>query len=231
MSTQSWTAWLLDSYAASVSHLAFDAPERNPYDSAPVPDDSPSYNSSRSSPTGSMGSTSSQPSPYPHVRTGRGGAGNFHWEPAGDQSNDVEAQKPSSLAERRKTAGNLERLETGEAVTKRVSSAPYVHVGRGGAGNYTQSNEPQSTKSPRSASATSASSATIPTVGRGGAGNLSASMDARSKLQHERDQRERQQANQRRNEIAQQVAGMLQPPPEAFIASASRRSSMILEDV
>lgn len=178
-----------------------------------------------------MGSSSSQPSPYPYVRTGRGGAGNFHWEPLKDGSDDVEAQKPGSLAERRKAAAKLDRIETGEAMAKRVSSAPYKHVGRGGAGNYTQSNEPQSAKSPRSASATYAPSATIPTVGRGGAGNVAATMDAKAKIQHERDERERQQADKTRNEIEKQVAGMLQPPPEAIIASTSRRSSMILEDV
>ena len=36
-------------------------------------------------------------------------------------------------------------------MSKRTVSAPFMHVGRGGAGNYTQSNEIQSAKSPRSA--------------------------------------------------------------------------------
>ena len=120
--------------------------------------------------------------------------------------------------------------------TKRVSSAPYMHVGRGGAGNYTQSNDIQSAttlKSPRSASAVYAPSATpnttVPTVGRGGAGNVMAALDAKSRLQQEKEEQEREVVEKRRERIEQQVAGMLQPPPGAMIASATRRSSMILD--
>ena len=232
MATQSWAAWLLDSYASSVSHLASDNPERKDEDSTPAPTSSISSPSSQPPSATSVGSSSSQVSGYgPYVRTGRGGAGNFHWESSQQDSNDVEAQKPGSLAERRKAASKLERLETGEAMGRRVASTPYMHVGRGGAGNYTQSNEIQSAKSPRSASATYAPSTATPTVGRGGAGNMMAAMDAKSKLEQEKAERARQQADKQREQIEQQVAGMLQPPPGAVIATANRRSSMILEDV
>ena len=178
---------------------------------------------------GSSASTVSSAGPY--IRTGRGGAGNFYWQPDQNESNDVEAQKPASLADRRKAAGKLERIETGDVMGKRVASAPYMHVGRGGAGNYTQSNEIQSAKSPRSASATYAPSVLTPMIGRGGAGNMVASMDARNKTQNEKDEKERQEAERRRGQIEQQVAGMLQPPPGAILATASRRSSMIMNDV
>ncbi len=184
-----------------------------------------------------MGSASSQVSPYgPYVRTGRGGAGNFHWDSEqGQQSPDVESQRPISLAERRQAAQKLERIETGQAMqtlSKRAASNPYMHVGRGGAGNYTQSNEIQSAaKSPRSASSTYAPAAQVPTVGRGGAGNVMAAMDAKAKVQRERDARERQEADKRRENIEQQVADILPPPPGAVIAATSRRSSMLLQDV
>jgi Protein of unknown function (DUF3602) len=179
----------------------------------------------------SIGSSSSPNSPYGHyTRTGRGGAGNFHWHSDRDsESNDIEAQKPTSLADRRKAAAKLDRIETGDAmIAKRAVSSPYMHVGRGGAGNYTQSNEAQAVQTPRSASATYTSTLT---VGRGGQGNLAVALDAKLKAKREDEEREQSEAERRREEIEQHVAGLLQPPPGAVLASASRRNSTILEDV
>jgi hypothetical protein len=58
-----------------------------------------------------------------------------------------------------------------------------------------------------------------------------AAMDAKAKVQRERDARERQEADKRRENIEQQVADILPPPPGAVIAATSRRSSMLLQDV
>lgn len=229
MSSQSWAAWLLDSYASSVSHLPSDAADRKDDETGPVSDGTPATSSSQPSSAMSLGSNSSPISPSgPYTRTGRGGAGNFHWHAnRDDQSNDVEAQKPTSLAERRKAAAKLERIQTGQAMARRAVSSPYLHVGRGGAGNYTQSNEVQVAQSPRSASTAYAST---PTVGRGGQGNMAVAMDAKHKAHREKEEKELHEAEKRREQIEQQVAAMLQPPPGAVLASASRRSSMILED-
>lgn len=227
MSSQSWAAWLLDSYASSVSHL--------PSDGQHTPQPSVDTTSFPFRNTEAPPSNSSSLNPHtPFVRTGRGGAGNFHWDEPGpsNQEHDTEAQKPSTLGERRKASAKLERLQIGDVMAKRVSSAPFMHTGRGGAGNYTQSNEIQSAKSPRSASAMYASSASsTPTTafGRGGAGNLSAREDAKLKAQRESEEREREEAERRRGLIEQQVEGFLRPPPGAVLATASRRSSMMLE--
>jgi hypothetical protein len=233
MSTQSWAAWLLDSYASSVPHL----PTEGGHTPQPSVDVSASALPLRQAPPFP---SSNGPSLSPHVplRTGRGGAGNFHWDEQtlsnANQQPETEAQQPTTLRQRRKASSKLERLQIDSAMAKRISSAPFIHTGRGGAGNYTQSNEIQSAKSPRSASATYASSsATPPTAGgfgRGGAGNLSAREDAKMKAQRESDERERDEAEKRREVIEQQVEGFLRPPPGAVIATASRRSSMILDD-
>jgi hypothetical protein len=230
MSNQSWAAWLLDSYASSVSHLPTEG-SHTPQPSVDVPGSALPLRQPSPPPS------SNGPSLGP-LRTGRGGAGNFHWDAqtpsTANQQPETEAPQSSTLSQRRKASSKLERLQIGDAMAKRVSSAPFIHTGRGGAGNYTQSNEIQSAKSPRSASATYASSATTPSTaggfGRGGTGNLSAREDAKVKAQRESDERERNEAEKRREVIEQQVEGFLRPPPGAVIATGSRRSSMILDD-
>ena len=69
------------------------------------------------------------------------------------------------------------------------------------------------------------------TVGRGGAGNVGVAIDARNKLQNEKEEIERREAEMRREQIAGQVDGMLERPPGARIAvpMVSRRSSMLLQ--
>ena len=218
MSSQSWAAWLLDSYAASVSPVTSEHTD----DSVEEP--------ASATTTRSVSSSATSMSPYgPYARTGRGGAGNFHWQSEQTAPQDLEAQdlKQSSLSERRQAAARLERLETGEAMKGRKSSQ-YMHMGRGGAGNYTQSNDIQSAKSPRVVSSPVYTS--TPVLGRGGAGNMMVAHEAKRKLQAEQEERQREAAEKKREEIEHQVEEMLQPPPGAMLSN-TRRSSMLIENV
>lgn len=224
--SQSWTAWLLDSYASSVQQDINEVPQDTAQQS--TTDGSPISNPSQSSTSGSMASSSSS-SPYgPYLRTGRGGAGNFHWDPQTDSQNpDLESQQQSSLSERRKAAGKLERLETGEAMQNRRLSAQYLHVGRGGAANYAQSNEVQTVQSPRSPFSPSSRSISLGS-GRGGAGNLNSTMETKAREEQDELEKERSDAERRREQVEEQVDVMLQPPPGAVL-SGSKRSSVLLE--
>ena len=148
---QSWTAWLLDSYASSVQHDINEVPQDAEPNSSGTNDSLSSESVDPSSTSRSFPSSSSSSSYGPYLKTGRGGAGNFHWGSQTESGNtDLESQRQSTLSERRKAAGKLERLETGEAMLNRKLSAQYLHVGRGGAANYAQSNEIQTVQSPRS---------------------------------------------------------------------------------
>lgn len=228
LSSQGWTEWFLSSYAASVSHDVDEVTQWED-DDPHVSLESPTSLTSHSSWDFSMDSRRSSTSPYgPYTKTGRGGAGNFLWE-SHQQDQDIELQKVSSLSERRRAAAKLERLETGEAMDARRLSSQYMHVGRGGAGNYTQSNEIQSAKSPRTPSFTLSRASSFP-VGRGGAGNLSSAEESRARAEQERLEKQRLEAEKRREQVAEQVDDILQAPPGAML-STSRRSSMLLEAV
>ena len=193
-------------------------------------DGSPVSESSQSSTSKTTASSSSSSPHGPYLRTGRGGAGNFHWGSQTDsQELDLESQQQSSLSVRRKAAGKLERLETGEAMQNRRLSAQYLHVGRGGAANYAQSNEIQIVQSPRSPFSPSSRN-TTPITGRGGAGNLNLSIEAKAREEQEisADEKERIEAERRREQVEEQVDVVLQPPPGAVL-SGSKGSSVLLE--
>ncbi|KEF56009.1 uncharacterized protein A1O9_07589 [Exophiala aquamarina CBS 119918] len=234
-STQSWAAWLLDSYASSVS----------PVNSHPDEDTFSEPTTYTNSPSHSPMSSVSNSSAYgPYVRTGRGGAGNFTWQAsdlAKSQSvSDLEAQKTpvpqvSSLSERRKAAAKLEHIDTQEALKMRQSSAQYLYAGRGGAGNYLSSNDIAQAKRSPSLPVTlgtvrppSPSNAYSAHPGRGGAGNYAAAAEANGRKESEKEQEERIKAEQRREQIIVEVDGMLQPPPGAWLGG--RRKSEAMHD-
>lgn len=235
-STQSWAAWLLDSYASSIS----------PVNSHHDEDTSSEPTTYTTSPTHSPMSSVSNSSAYgPYVRTGRGGAGNYTWQASerakSPSVSDLEDQKSvqhhSSLAERRKAAAKLEHIDTQEALRLRQTSAQYLHAGRGGAGNYVSSNDvAQAKRSP-------SLPVTLGTVrppsplngypvhpGRGGAGNYAAAAEANGRKESEKDQEDRIKAEQRREQIIVEVDGMLQPPPGAWLGGRRKSEAMHDED-
>ncbi|EXJ81964.1 hypothetical protein A1O1_08031 [Capronia coronata CBS 617.96] len=242
-SQQSWAAWLLDSYASSVSPVTSDFPDRH-HDSASAStstSDSPYTTATAHSPQSSISSSS----PYgPYVRTGRGGAGNFTWQtelkPKKSSSPlDLESQPApqTSLNERRKAAAKLEHINT-ETVRLRQSSAQYLSVGRGGAGNYVSPAErSQAKRSPSLPLSVSSAKAGSPTTqypfhpGRGGAGNYAAAAEFNGRAKTESDEEEQRIAQQRREQIIEEVDGLLQPPPGAWLGPERRKSEVMYEAV
>ncbi|KIW13053.1 hypothetical protein PV08_08240 [Exophiala spinifera] len=229
---QSWAAWLLDSYASSVSPVASDSPYRHHEASDSI--------SEPPQTTSSMPSISNSSAYGPYVRTGRGGAGNFTWETNLKSRTvseiDLEAQntKHSSLADRRKAAAKLENINTERDVNRQYSGG-FLSVGRGGAGNYASTREiappKRSPSFPVSIISAGASRNTSPTSqsfvhpGRGGAGNYANAADMTTRNETEKEQEERLAAEQRREQIAEQVDGLLQPPPGAWLGG--RRKSEV----
>ncbi|KAK5091513.1 hypothetical protein LTS08_005273 [Lithohypha guttulata] len=215
---QSWAAWFLDAYASSgVTSLEDDLTDDSAYESM--------------SPTMSEASAP-ETSPYgPYVRTGRGGAGNFTWQ--SQQPADLEAQKPSSLREKRKAAIKIDHIDTSIAVrdAQARKTSQYVRVGRGGAGNmpYVQSNEPQA--SPTFATLKSPTSANSPVVfaGRGGAGNFGAVRSASAQTSLEKERREQAEMEKTRERAELEVQHTLQLPSQAY--TRSRRRSAMPDDV
>ncbi|EXJ77528.1 hypothetical protein A1O3_09755 [Capronia epimyces CBS 606.96] len=244
-SQQSWAAWLLDSYASSVSPVTSDFPYRHGDTAAAATSESSHPGSSAQSAT----SLGSNPSPYgPYVRTGRGGAGNFTWQtelkPQRSSSRldlELQAAPQTSLSERRKAAARLEHINTQEVVRMRQSSAQYLSIGRGGAGNYAASNYEigQAKRSPSlpislnsaKAGSPSTSSQSSLHAGRGGAGNYAAAAEFNGRLRSESEDEERRAAELRREQIVEEVDGLLQPPPGAWLGTGRRRSEAAYEDV
>ncbi|KAK5327665.1 hypothetical protein LTR20_002868 [Exophiala xenobiotica] len=230
---QSWAAWLLDSYASSVSPVTSDSPYRHH-------DDSPSI--SESSHATSSPSRASSLSPMSSI------SNSSAYGPYSSADLDLEAQstkQTSSLSDRRKAAAKLENINTNRAVSQqhtRQSSTQFLSVGRGGAGNYTSSTSEiappkRSPSLPVSLSARSASGSRNPSPtslhfvhpGRGGAGNFANAADVGSRNETEKEQEERLAAEQRRDQIAEEVDGLLQPPPGAWLGG--RRKSEIMDEV
>jgi len=237
-SAQSWAAWLLDSYASSISPVATDFRH---HDDGPSSSGSSHSSSTSHSSTRSQMSPISNSSPYgPYARSGRGGAGNFTWQTdlkpvKSSPPLDLEAQpiQQTSLSERRKAAAKLEHIDTQEAVRLRQSSTQYLSVGRGGAGNYNTNTElkrspslPMSFGSTKSGSPTDSHSAH---PGRGGAGNYAAAAEANGQKETEREQEERLAAEQMREQIVEEVDGLLQPPPGAWLGSGRRKSESMYD--
>lgn len=194
-----------------------------------------------------MSSISNSSAYGPYVRTGRGGAGNFTWEASIKSPKvseiDLEGQNPkhSSLADRRKAAANLENINTKRAVNKhtRQSSGGFLSVGRGGAGNYASSNDiapPKRSPSLPVSMSAGASRNPSPTSqffvhpGRGGAGNYANANDMTTRNETEKEQADRLAAEQRREQIAEEVDGLLQPPPGAWLGGR-RKSEVAYEAV
>ncbi|KAK6383089.1 uncharacterized protein PV06_05348 [Exophiala oligosperma] len=244
---QSWAAWLLDSYASSVSPVTSDSPYRHHEASDSISESPHTTSSGDSSSLSPMSSISNSSAYGPYVRTGRGGAGNFTWETNIKSPKiseiDLEAQnnKHSSLADRRKAAAKLENINTKRAVHKhtRQSSGGFLSVGRGGAGNYASSNEIAPPKrSPSLPVSMSASGSRNPSPtsqffmppGRGGAGNYANAADVTARNETEKEQQERLAAEQRREQIVEEVDGLLQPPPGAWLGGR-RKSEIAFEAV
>lgn len=198
---QSWTAWFLDAYANS--HVTAHEDDDSAYDSmSPTAED---YQES-------------------FVRTGRGGAGNFTWQ--SQQPRDLEAQKPTSLKEKRKAAVNIEHIDTSRAVD-RAPRRTVTYGGRGGAGNfhYRQSNEIQMSPT-ASTFVKSPISATSPVyTGRGGAGNFALARSMSESAKFAKEQKEQIEAENRREKAEQAVQSTLQPPSQAYFGS-KRRSAL-----
>jgi Spy/CpxP family protein refolding chaperone len=224
-SNQSWTSWILDSYASSV-HTTSATPDAESSD--PIEDEPPA-----APPLGSR-SPSASSTIGPFVKTGRGGAGNFTWQ--SEQPRDVEAQRQSSLTDRQRAAAQIEHLDTAEALNvskiRKQTSSQYQRVGIGGAGNLSlvQSNEVQSPRSPSfSRSTSSPLSATFPKLhyGRGGSGNYAAAVEGEKKIEGEKEYAERIVAMQLRVKVEQDVENLLRPPQGALLSEGRRREGVV----
>lgn len=220
-SQQSWTAWVLSAYASSVAPT---------YTEDAISDDS---NYESMSPTYSESSSEDTSSPYgPYARTGRGGAGNFQWQP--ERAADIEAQRPVSLKEKRAAARQIEHIDTGLAIqnAKARATSQYVRVGRGGAGNmpYVQSNEIQQSPRATSMPLKSPLTATSPVMytGRGGAGNHSASKAAAAQVKALKEKEQQLEADKRWEQAEQDVSNTLQAPTQAWLGG--RRKSTAADD-
>ncbi|KIW91165.1 uncharacterized protein Z519_08060 [Cladophialophora bantiana CBS 173.52] len=244
--TQSWASWLLDSYASSVSPMASDTSFRHHEESNSI-SEYPSHEDGESS----VSSISMSSAYGPYVKTGRGGAGNFNWHtevqlaPRSTSPVDLEANRPphSSLSERRKAAARLESINTQDPRPLRQNSAQYLSAGRGGAGNYVLNDMKPLQRSPSlPASFTSSMPGKPPSpksqnpypvgnAGRGGAGNYAAAVEAKGRVESEKEQEERLAAEQRRDQIVEEVDGLLQPPPGAWLGGGRRKSRAVYEDV
>jgi hypothetical protein len=222
---QTWAEWLLDSYAVSSPfateplHYADEELEEQQRNS----DDSPMSSTSQTTAArGYSAHATSSLSPYgPFTKTGRGGAGNFYWQEAAPRSTqDLETTQHVSLAERRSAAAKLQRINTSQIKPRNISSQ-YVHVGRGGAGNFAQGSEIHLAKSPVSPNPIVAST---PTFGRGGAGNASRVEEHKQQLRREQEEQERIVTEKRREKVEHEVDSLLMPPPGAFLGGARRTS-------
>jgi hypothetical protein len=246
--TQSWASWLLDSYADSVSPLATDTSFHHHEDSYATSESS--YHESQSS----KSSISNSSAYGPYVKKGRGGAGNFTWQtdlklaPRSTSPTDLEAnrlhQTQPSLAERRKAAARLETINTKDAMCIRQNSAQYLGGGRGGAGNYAAAPADMrslqrsatlpakliSPTTPKPPSPNHQPSFPVMHPGRGGAGNYAAAAEAIGRVETEKEQEERLAAEQRREQIVEEVDGLLQPPPGAWLGGR-RKSGSIFDEV
>jgi hypothetical protein len=226
-SNESWTSWILDSYASSV-HPTSEPPEGE--SSNPIV-------KSRAVPHIGSRSPSASSSVFgPFVKTGRGGAGNFTWQ-AEQATPGIEAQRQSSLTDRQRAAAQIEHLDTVDALSvskvRKKKSSQYLRVGIGGAGNVSlvQSNEIQSPRSPSfSRAASSPLSATFPKLmshGRGGAGNYAAMVESERKIESEKEYEQRIAAERTREKIEQDVESQLKPPQGALLSEGRRKEGVV----
>ncbi|RMZ79790.1 hypothetical protein DV738_g3193, partial [Chaetothyriales sp. CBS 135597] len=173
-----------------------------------------------------------------YARTGRGGAGNYHWhsDPVRRPEDDIEAaagldMKQSSISERRQAASRLEQLQTAEALKSSGSRRVHSYSGRGGAGNYYTASNGGNEGEPAKTSQTVNGSLSGPrNFGRGGAGNLTAARDAKQRQEDERLQSEQASAERTREEVELHVLRTLQTPPGAILGH-SQRSNRLLNAV
>jgi hypothetical protein len=224
-SDQSWTSWILDSYASSV-HTTSVSPgveSSDPIEEAPAA--TPPIGSRSPSASAGFG---------PFIKTGRGGVGNFTWK--SEQVPDSEAQRQSSLTYRQRAAAQVEHLDTVDALNvakiRKRKSSKYLRVGVGGAGNLSlvQSNEIQSPRSPSFNRTTSSPiSATFPKLhhGRGGAGNYAAVVEGEKNIENGKEYEERIAAERRREKVEQDVESLLRPPQGALLSEGRRREGVV----
>ena len=224
-SNQSWTSWILDSYASSV-HTTSVSPG--------VESSDPIEDTHRAAPPLGARSPSASSAFGPFVKPGRGGAGNFTWQ--SDQPPDIEAQRQSSLTDRQRAAAQIEHLGLVDALNvakiRKKKSLQYLRVGVGGAGNLSlvQSNEIQNPRSPSfSRSTSSPKSATFPKLhhGRGGAGNYAAATEGGKKTENEKEFEERIAAERTREKVEQDVESLLRPPQGALLSEGRRREGVV----
>ena len=241
--SESWTTWLLSSYASAVS----------------ASDPSTSMSETLPPPTNISRSTSSSSPWGPYVRTGRGGAGNFTWAsdfpPPTEADLEARASPLTSLSHRQKALAESEAQDSSSVLRSRPR-AEYLHLGRGGAGNWASTPTSSSSdhlnrsslsplSSTSSAYAQSPLSPSFPSHShshyrsfsggsgvvsggrsRGGAGNLSASQEAAARLQQERDEAQRRVGEDLKSRAKRDVEWLIRAPQEAVLAKmdGKRRS-------
>jgi hypothetical protein len=213
--TESWADWILSSYSEAInSSLA------EHQSTEPESDSSNASPDTASSPWG------------PYTKTGRGGVGNFSWQP--DLPHDAEVQHHPPIHGIRRAATTPEATEHADKLLSKKRPANIV-TGRGGVGNMVPPTyAPGTPRSPTSTStwhlppsspacATTRSASAV--YGRGGAGNFALSSLALSQAKDEKIDEERRIAEDLRERAEHDVENMLKPPADAFLAGARRRES------
>jgi hypothetical protein len=214
--TESWADWILSSYSEAInSSLA------EHQSTEPESDSSNTSPDTASSPWG------------PYTKTGRGGVGNFSWQP--DLPHDAEVQQHHPpIHGIRRAATTPEATEHADKLLSKKRPANIV-TGRGGVGNMVPPTyAPGTPRSPTSTStwhlppsspacATPRSASAV--YGRGGAGNFALSSLALSQARDEKIDEERRIAEDLRERAEHDVENMLKPPADAFLAGARRRES------
>ena len=238
--TQSWAAWLLDSYASSVSSPAIDTSFPHYDDSESPPE--PLYDDSELS--------ISMSSAYgPTLKTDCRGAVNLTGQtglkvaPRSASLVDLGAyrrqQPQTSIAERRNAAARLEAINTQDTLCLRRNSAQYLDAGRCGAGNYVLADAKPIQRSPSlpvsfisfaTSNPSSPKNSNLYPVdhhGRGGAVNYSAATQASKRAETGKEQA----ARLRREQVVEEVEGLIKPPPGAWLGGGRRKSDTIFDDV
>jgi hypothetical protein len=211
--TESWADWILSSYSEAInSSLA------EHQSTEPESDSSNASPDTASSPWG------------PYTKTGRGGVGNFSWQP--DLPHDAEVQHHPPIHGIRRAATTPEATEHADKLLSKKRPANIV-TGRGGVGNMVPPTyAPGTPRSPTStwplppsspACATPRSASAV--YGRGGAGNFAISSLALNQAKDEKIDEERRIAEDLRERAEHDVENMLKPPADAFLAGARRRES------
>ncbi|ROV89530.1 hypothetical protein VSDG_08550 [Cytospora chrysosperma] len=159
-------------------------------------------------------------------RTGRGGAGNYYSQKDIEEAEKAQRANVSHDPEAQKTTNSPPPPAAPAAAEAPTSAPQYVRIGRGGAGNWTDSPTTAETQHRQHAAdhttaAVSAAAAGRPRAGltgRGGAGNWTGGGDNNNNNNNNAEGLEEEKAEQQRiaARIRQDIDASLPAPPKTY---------------